>query len=164
MDWRKFEFKDNRYIILRTIKTYERTDSGKSWKKNPSEVEQDIQSPEFYTNYITSIPFFNNWGDGAYCRGHYTYTIAGYLPTTVITVSPFQTVKKVAEFRFIYRPDLEESAGWREQEVLKNATEFNVETYQKDYGVHRRIEFINPKESGVTHSATWDTYGRKWVN
>ena len=163
-NYRNFRFTNTGFVILRTIKTYSRTASGKSWKTKPDEIEQDVQSAEYYTNYIQSIPFFNNWGNGAYCRGHYNYTQAGYLPTEVVTVSPYQQTKKVATFEFLYKPDMERKAGWREKEVMEKATEFSVERYQKDVGYHRRIELINPKDDGVTHSATWDTYYKGWVN
>ena len=99
-NWRKFSFTDDKnYKISREIRTYEPTESGKSWRKNPSEIEKDDDVPaEWYTNYVTAIPFFNNWGDGAYCRGHRSYTCAGYLPTEVVTVAPFRKCKKVAVF------------------------------------------------------------------
>ena len=166
MNWGKFKFTDNRFIILQTLKTFSRTDSGKSWRSNPDKVENKVIPPEFYQNYVTAIPFFNNFFDHpeATCRAEQNYTHAGYLPTRITTISPFRETKVIAEFRFIPKEYLEESAGWREKEVLKNAKEFAEEVYRKDGGVHRRVEFINPKESGVTHSATWDTYSRRWVN
>ena len=163
-NYEAFHFSNDRYLILRTIKTYSRTESGKSWKSKPDEIEREIQKPEWYENYITSIPFFNNFGYGASCRGRYSYTMAGYIPTEVVSISPGQTTKKVATFEFVYKPEMEEQAGWREKEVLQKATMFEIERYVRDIGTHRRITLINPKESGVTHSATWDTYSRKWVD
>lgn len=164
-----FRFSNDRYLILRTIKTYSRTASGKSWKSKPDEIECEIQKPEWYENYITSIPFFNNFGYGASCRGQYSYTMAGYIPTEVTSISPGQTTKKVAEFEFIYKPEMEEQAGWREKEVLQKATMFEIEAYKEYYNQHyptygKRITLINPKESGVTHSAIWDTGKRRWVD
>ena len=157
-NWGKFKYTDNGYLILRTIETYEQTDSGKGFKRKPSEVEREVVSPEYYTNYVSAIPFFNNFGDGAYSRGVRTYTCAGYLPTTVTTVSPFRKIKKIAKFRFVSKWDLEKSAGWREKTVMENAKAFEFDD------VNRRVELICPDDSGVTHSATYDMRLGRWVN
>ena len=165
-NWGKFKYTDNGYLILRTIETYEQTDSGKGFKRKPSEVEREVVSPEYYTNYVSAIPFFNNFGDGAYSRGVRSYTCAGYLPTTVTTVSPFREVKKIAKFRFISKSDLESKAGWREKTVMENAKEFESEKYVPTnvcYGIAERITFITEDE-GVTHSATWDNHLKRWVD
>lgn len=98
--YEKFQFNDERFAIIKTVTKYTRTASGKSWKSKPEYVEEEIVSADHYTNYIQSIPFFNNYGYSAYCRAEHNYTAAGYLPTKVTSVSPFQEVKLVAEFRF----------------------------------------------------------------
>lgn len=101
MDYKKFYFCNENYLILATTKTFSRTQSGKSWKSKPDKIEKKIFEAKNYENYITSIPFFNNFGSGAYCRGYNSYTTAGYLPTKVVTVSPFREIKKITTFIFI---------------------------------------------------------------
>lgn len=86
--------------IERVCKRYSRTDSGKSWRRNPDTVTRESVSVDFYNNFIESIDWFNSWGDGAYCRGHRNYTIAGYIPTEVVTVSPHRATKQVDTFTF----------------------------------------------------------------
>ena len=98
--YNKFQFTDDSYIITKTVSKYKRTASGKCWKSKPEYVEEEIVSAEHYTNYIQSIPFFNDYGNGAYCRAEHNYTYAGYIPTKITSVSPFQEVKLVAEFKF----------------------------------------------------------------
>lgn len=165
MDWGKFKYTDNGYIILRTLTEYRRTESGKSWRNKPESIKREIIPAEFYENYITAIPFFNNFENGAYCRARSSYTCAGYLPTTVTTVSPGKERKIVAEFEFVSKAPLEESAGWREREVMKNAKRFSLEIYSDWNSGHpiygKRITFLTD-DDGVTHSAMWDTGFRKW--
>ena len=96
----KFVFADNSFVIEYTKKTYTRTATGKSWKSNPDKIEFDFVTPEFYQNYINSIPFFSNFGGKATCRAQYGYTFAGYLPTNVTTVSPDGNIKIVVRFVF----------------------------------------------------------------
>lgn len=100
MNYRNFYFAKENYVILATIKTFVRTKSGKSWKSKPESIEKKIFEAKNYENYITSIPFFNSFGSGAYCRGYNSYTTAGYLPTKVVTVSPFRETKKITTFIF----------------------------------------------------------------
>lgn len=97
-DYRKFEYTNENYLIFRTIETFSRTASGKSWKSRPDEVENEIVPPKHYENYVTAIPFFNNFGDGASCRAAFSYNAPGYLPTRITTVSPFRETKKSCLF------------------------------------------------------------------
>lgn len=99
MNYRTFSFTNQYYTITHTRKTYEKTDSGKSWKSKPTEEKQKTVTPEFYTNFVTSIPFFNNLGT---CRAQHSYTSAGYLPTVITSISPDRQVKHVDSFRFEY--------------------------------------------------------------
>lgn len=91
----QFIFTDNRVKITYTRETFYRTASGKSWKSKPEKVTSDIVSPEFYSNYVNSRYFFNS-------RVQYSYTPAGYLPTVLTTVSPFEPIKYIDSFRFEY--------------------------------------------------------------
>ena len=163
-NWRKFTFNDNRWLILKEKVTYYPTESGKSFHRKPDEVEMTVVEPEHYENFITSIPFFNNWGSGAYCRGVRNYTPAGYLPTTITTVGPYRCEKNIVTFRFISKRELEENAGWREMEAMRKAKEYKTEKYVPGnacYAIAERITFI--AEDGVTQSATWDKYLKRWV-
>lgn len=90
----------NDFIITMTKEIYFRTGSGKNWKTKPSTVEKETVSNKVYNNYVNSIPFFNNFGHGAYCRAHYGYTYAGYIPVSIVTVSPGQTEKHIVKFSF----------------------------------------------------------------
>ncbi len=156
-NFRNFKFySGNRYLILVSIETFEKTASGKSWKRQPVEVENRIYDDEHYTNYISSIPFFNNFGDGAYCRGHYGYTCAGYLPVEVNTVSPYREVKKRAAFTFIHKSDLEKAAGYREKEIIEGAKSWKYFSAPDKY---RYIEFIAGDKFAV-----YDRINHVWVN
>ena len=164
-NWGNFKFTDNGYLILRTLTEYERTESGKSWRKTPVSIVREVIPPEYYTNYISSIPFFNNWGDGASCRAKCEYTCAGYLPTQVVTIGPNHCKKIIAEFKFVNKRDMEERAGWREKTVIEKAERWSMEIYA-DLRRHmngRRITLMTD-DSGVTASATWDTGRKEWVD
>ena len=103
MNYNKFTFTNNDYVIEFTKKEFSRTDSGKSWKKNPDTVSYEFVTPEFYTNYIQAVPFFNNFGGRACCRAYCDYTTAGYIPTDVTTISPDGSKKITARFVFTYK-------------------------------------------------------------
>ena len=101
-NYRKFNFTDNSAVITFKKSEYSRTNSGKSWKSAADQVISEVVTPEFYTNYIQAIPFFNNYGGRASCRASWNYTFAGYIPTVVNTVSYDGNKKIVAEFSFTY--------------------------------------------------------------
>ena len=157
----EFSYTNNGYLILRSIETYSRTASGKSWKSKPDTVENEIVPPEHYTNYITSIPFFNNWGDGAYCRAAFSYNAPGYLPTTVTSVLPFQQTKKIAHFSFISKSTMLINAGYREKDIVERA-----KTYTRENAAGKDlIELITAyDETGHADSATYEKHSNKWVN
>lgn len=156
------------YVILMEKQTFTRTESGKNWKSKPDEVIRKVFTPKQYNNFLSFVPLFND-------RVEKSYTMAGYHPVKVTSTCPDGSKKAVARFEFIYRPYMEDSAGWREKEVIKNAETYEIE-YQSQritnpdsflYGGavrHKYITLINPEESGVTHSATYDEYHHKWVN
>ena len=70
--------------------------SGKTWKKI-SENRKDV-SPEYYSNVIDAIPFFRNLG--GFERVECAYTVRGYLPVKVISISPDKEKKTVRIFKF----------------------------------------------------------------
>lgn len=156
-DYRKFNYTNENYLIFRVIETFGRTDSGKSWRSKPDEVENDVIKPKHYTNYITAIPFFNNFGHGAYCRAKESYTLAGYLPTTVTTVSPFKETKKVACFWFFKKETLLLNAGYREREIIEKAKKFRVE-----YVDGAKMIYFYTSDTGDTASGIFDTRRNQW--
>lgn len=97
--YRNFSFTSTAFIITHTRKTFARTASGKSWKSKPEKEYSETVKPEYYTNYVTSIPFFNNLGT---CRAQHRYTAAGYLPVVITSVSPDRTIKHIDSFNFEY--------------------------------------------------------------
>lgn len=150
----KFKFySGNRYMILVTIETFSRTDSGASWKSKPDTVERYLYDDERYTNYVSATPFFNRWGDGASSRATYGYTVAGYLPIRISTVSPYRQTKKVAHFHFIHKSDLERKAGFREKAVIEGAKKWDC----YNPGDTTYIEFIAGENSAV-----YDQIRKEW--
>ena len=83
-------------IILITER-YERTSSGKSWKKNPVESNKSIINSENFKNIISSIPFFRNLG--GFERVTKGYTIAGYIPVELSSISPDKETKIIRKFK-----------------------------------------------------------------
>lgn len=99
-NYHNFKFTDNSFVITFTKKTFSRTGSGRYWKAAADSIESETVTPEFYQNYISSIPFFNNFGGRASCRAYKGYTFAGYLPVKVTTVSPDGLKKIEGYFSF----------------------------------------------------------------
>ena len=103
----KFLFTDDRFLIFFEKKTFEKKEG--KWELK---TEREVVTPEFYTNYITAVPFFNNFGDGASCKVKESYTPAGKLPTTIVTIAPGKETKIVTNFVFLSKKEMEKSAGW----------------------------------------------------
>ena len=85
------------YKITLTTKRYEKTSSGKSWKKNPVETDEEVISPKKFELIISSIPFFRDLGGSE--RVTKGYTIAGYIPKQLTSISPDKEVKIVRSFK-----------------------------------------------------------------
>ena len=85
------------YKITLTTERYEKTSSGKSWKKNPVESNKSIINSENFKNIISSIPFFRNLG--GFERVTKGYTIAGYIPVELSSISPDKKIKIVRKFK-----------------------------------------------------------------
>ena len=85
------------YKITLITKKYERTSSGKSWKKNPVETNEEVISPEEFENIISGISFSRSLG--GFERVTKGYTIAGYIPKQVTSISPDKEVKIVRSFK-----------------------------------------------------------------
>ena len=85
------------YKITLTTERYERTSSGKSWKKNPVETNKEVISPEEFENIISGISFSRSLGGSE--RVTKGYTIAGYIPVELNSISPDKEVKIVRSFK-----------------------------------------------------------------
>ena len=87
--------------IKHTKMIFESTASGKGFKKNPVSVEIEFIDESSYRNFVDSVSFFNNWGNGASCRAYYNYSSCGYHPYRITTISPFRTEKHIDLFEII---------------------------------------------------------------
>ena len=85
------------YKITLTTERYERTSSGKSWKKNPVETNEEVITPKKFELIISSIPFFRDLGGSE--RVTKGYTIAGYIPVELSSISPDKETKIVRKFK-----------------------------------------------------------------
>lgn len=160
MNYYKFKLTISDCVITRKRSTFTREEGAKNWSRVPSEVKDyGIVSLEAYNNFITSIPFFNNFGGKAYCRAKWAYTSVAYVPTEVVTVSPDATTKHVDRFEIISFPRsiAENEAGFRERDCLENAIKCEI---QSD-GEHRLFTFYHKDGE---HAATFDASDRKWTN
>lgn len=84
-------------ITLTTIK-YEKTESGKNWRSKPTSEETEIIKFKNYFNYLSSVQFFKNLG--GYEKVEKNYTIEGYIPTQITSISPDKTEKIIYKFKF----------------------------------------------------------------
>lgn len=158
-NYNKFSFDNEHYLILCTIETYTRTESGKSWKAKPDDIEKNVFKPINYTYYIQSIPFFNNFGGGASCRAAYSHVTPGYLPTRVTSVSPYRESKKVACFEFIPVERLKLNAGWRENFIIENARYFD--RFVQDNTPYLKLITMNTDDK---HAGVINMKNKQWVN
>lgn len=88
--------------IIMTKSVYSRTESGKSWKKNPDEKTTEKISAEVYENIISSHSFFAHFGTE---RIEENYTFAGYIPVQVTSINPDSTAKHVRRFLIVSSDD-----------------------------------------------------------
>lgn len=82
-----------------TTKKFERTESGKSWKSNPTETEITTIDQKEYDNIFSkeTQAFFRRLG--GYERASKSYTTAGYIVTRLTSISPDKTTKIVRTVR-----------------------------------------------------------------
>ena len=85
------------YKIILLTKKYEKTSSGKSWKNNPVETNEEVISPKKFELIISSIPFFRDLGGSE--RVTKGYTVAGYIPVELSNISPSRETKIVRSFK-----------------------------------------------------------------
>ena len=137
--------------MLRTHEVYHRTESGKSWRKKPYKTDKEVFRNQNYEWFIQSIPFFNS-------RASWNYTVAGYIPTRIITVSPEGSEKHIDRFQFVRLYDLRKTAGWREKEIIKKAKAFKIETVD-----NRQVLHLYTDEEDVTSSGSFELMSKRWV-
>ena len=89
MNYKNFEFNHARAIITHTRRTYRATGGG--WSYKPAAETAETVSNQFYTNFITSVPFFKS-------RVKWAQTDCGYLPVELTTISPDGTIKYIDSF------------------------------------------------------------------
>lgn len=154
MNYSKFKFENDNYTILFTEKKYVCEDG--KWNDNPK-ITREIVASEFFQNYITSIPFFADFGDAASCKAKIEYTPAGKLPTLITTISPDGNTKIIAHFEFISKQNLFKNAGWREKEIIKNAKTFDIEVIDEVKMIHFFTDQVGDISSGI-----FDTYQNIW--
>ena len=85
------------YTITMIEERYEKTASGKSWKKNPVSIEErEILFVEYF-NYLSGVEFFRNLG--GYEKVEKSYTHKGHIPTRLTSISPNKDTKVVRKFK-----------------------------------------------------------------
>lgn len=86
--------------ITMTRRTYNRTESGKGWKANPTTEETEVITEENYRNRSSreSIRFMNGFCGGR-CWAEYGYSYIGYVPLQISLVNPSADEKIVESFK-----------------------------------------------------------------
>ncbi|MFR2570164.1 MAG: hypothetical protein ACLS90_00360 [Clostridia bacterium] len=80
------------YKIVLTKEEYKK-EGRKNFPKNPLEITVEEITTEEYDNIFSSINFFKSLGGIE--RTYKSYTLAGYIPTKLISVSPNKEIKIV---------------------------------------------------------------------
>lgn len=147
-----FLFTDDRLLILFEKKTFEKKEG--KWELK---TERKVVTPEFYTNYVTAVPFFNNFGDGASSKAKESYTPAGKLPATVVTIAPGKETKIVTNFVFLRKREMENVAGYREKEILIHADHWKI--LPED---NSQMLYLYATTNGEEKSAIYDINRKEW--
>lgn len=80
------------YKIVLTKEEY-RKEGRKNFPKNPLEITVEEITTEEYDNIFSSINFFKSLGGIE--RTYKSYTLAGYIPTKLVSTSPNKEIKIV---------------------------------------------------------------------
>ena len=78
------------YKIILTKEEYKK-EGRKNFSKNPSEITTEEITTEEYDNIFSSIDFFKSLGGSE--RIYKNYTLAGYIPTKLVSISPDKEIK-----------------------------------------------------------------------
>lgn len=147
-----FLFEDDRFLILFEKETFEKKEG--KWEL---ETEREVVTPEFYTNYITAVPFFNSFSDGASCKVKESYTPAGKIPTTIVTIAPGKETKIVTNFVFLSKREMEKLTGYREREILSNADHWKLLPVDNS-----QMLYLYATIDGEEKSAIYDINRKEW--
>jgi hypothetical protein len=81
-----------------TLETYDRTESGKSWKSKPESTETGVYNREQYQNCTgdDTLRFFRRLGGSETVVR--SYTSQGFIPVRITSCDPSGTIKKVRTF------------------------------------------------------------------
>lgn len=82
-------------IITEEKTHYERNTVNSRWKE--TEKETETISAEYYMNIIEATPFFKRCGSEKVYKG---YSLVGYIPLEIVSISPCKTEKIVRKFYF----------------------------------------------------------------
>ena len=85
------------YKITLITKKYEKTSSGKSWKKNPVETNEEVISPKKFELIISSSAVFRDLGGSE--RVTKGCAVAGCIPVELSSISPSRETKIVRSFK-----------------------------------------------------------------
>ena len=90
-------------VITMTTEIYHRTESGKNWRRRPTETETKTIDRRFYDNVAgdDALRFWNGFCGGT-CRAERGYTCIGFVPIRVSRVNPARDTKVVDHFRIQY--------------------------------------------------------------
>ena len=78
------------YKIILTKEEYRKEDR-KNFPKNPVEITEEEITTKEYDNIFSSIDFFKSLGGSE--RIYKNYTLAGYIPTKLVSTSPDKEIK-----------------------------------------------------------------------
>ena len=78
------------YKIILTKEEY-RKEGRKNFSKNPVEISEEEITTKEYDNIFSSIDFFKSLGGNE--RIYKSYTVAGYIPTKLVSISPDKEIK-----------------------------------------------------------------------
>ena len=78
------------YKIILTKEEYRKEDR-KNFPKNPVEISEEEITTKEYDNIFSSINFFKSLGGSE--RIYKNYTVAGYIPTKLVSTSPDKEIK-----------------------------------------------------------------------
>lgn len=84
------------YKLILTKEEYKK-EGRKNFPKNPLEITTEEITTKEYDNIFSSINFFKSLGGTE--RIYKTYTLAGYIPTRLISISPDKGIKIVRKIR-----------------------------------------------------------------
>ena len=80
------------YKIILTKEEYRKEDR-KNFPKNPVEITEEEITTKEYDNIFSSIDFFKSLGGSE--RIYKNYTVAGYIPTKLVSTSPDKEIKNI---------------------------------------------------------------------